>query len=304
MMRWTLALWRIEGPVLSAAWPDHKMVRWLLTILCLVILPVCSRAQQIDFVQTEKILVDFYESKLSGPDHRVANDSIAIYDSIFRQRLTNLLAEHPRTLTYGFPLFTKSYGLTVAGSDDHRFRIYSWDQRSGGSMHTFGHIYQFASAGQVYVWPAKDEFRDPGVSYGKVATVTSAGNTYYLAIGQGIYSSAITGQRFKVFAIENGSLNDTVRLIQTKDGHLENQIDVHINLFLHYPGSDTADTYGEVIQFMEYDPKEMTLAVPIVDHRKDSVTTESTIYQFDGKYFTYITTRNNKDEAKVKLPLH
>ena len=57
--------------------------------------------------------------------------------------------KNPATLSYKFSELDKL--MFNAMSDDGKFRIYSWDTESGGTMHEFSRVYQYQGAdGKVY----------------------------------------------------------------------------------------------------------------------------------------------------------
>jgi hypothetical protein len=104
--------------------------------------------------------------------------------------------------------------------------------------------------------------------------------TYYLAIKNGILSS----QGIKVFCLENGKLNDTVKIIKTTSG-LKNEINFGFDFF------SVVDRPERPLKLIKYDSIKKVIYIPIV--RGDGkVTKKYILYKFTGEYFERVRNTN------------
>src|SRR5688572_169486 len=97
------------------------------------------------------------EIKLAGHLNRISylkytapnDDSLLIENALFKKLLIEYLKEDELTLTASFDTVVKA-GLLIASSDDHLFRIYSWDTQTGGTMRFYNNVYQYKTRNKVY----------------------------------------------------------------------------------------------------------------------------------------------------------
>ncbi|MEO9021184.1 MAG: hypothetical protein ABI237_14295 [Ginsengibacter sp.] len=261
----------------------------LLNILIFFILPAQVFSQSTTLKGIENDLQRSYR-EISGHGYPSTNDSVEIYDSLFRIEIAYYISHFPKTLTYKFDSLTSKTDISIATSKDNLFRIYSWDRYDGGTMHNFDNLFQFQSGAKVYsklsADTGTDQNYDPGVYYTTIYTLRITKNkTYYLAMGTGIYSTMARGTRIKIFTVENHLLNDNVKLIRTKKGKRVNSIDSYYNMGFNYPKDQLPND-------VTYNSIKRTLYIPVVDRGTDSVTNHSDIYQFNGEYFKYTNTQN------------
>lgn len=275
---------------------------------------VQTNTQQKSLQQIEHDLINAYQ-KISSQREKMASlryrqslpadsawDLLEQYNQTFRRKLAYYTSHYPLTLTYPFDSLRQKADVTIATSPDSLFRIYSWDQRDGGSLHFYSNLFQFKSGGKVSSILAPDTTNDgkpaPHFQYGSVDRLTAnAQSTIYLALGGGISSGAYLRSQARAFAIENHTVNDTIRIIKTKSGHLVNSIVQSFNWLLRYPTKHIPNE-------MEYDSEKKELFIPVIAvsdsmtvgnevyPMRDSMTTRSDVYRFNGKYFQYIKTVN------------
>jgi hypothetical protein len=182
--------------------------------------------------------INFYLSKMkdfgsySEKQEGGQEDSLAHYDKALKLYMKTMLVRQPLTLKYNFNKINKA--MTIA-SKDGKSRIYSWDSQDGGTMHGFNSIFQFKAGKDIHSCIyyidtfLNGEWTGPGYFYSNVYTITSkAGKTYYLAIRNGIYSSALSSVGVQCFSIENGGVNDSIKLFKTK-AELLNSIDIELD---------------------------------------------------------------------------
>lgn len=124
-------------------------------------------------------------------------------------------ARNANSLKYAFKgLEGKMY---IATSKDGKFRIYSWDTNTGGTMKFFDGIYQYKTKrGRIYAkaFRQTQEFAARGFYY-QIFQLDAGGKTYYLANSTNVLSNSQMHQDLEMYAIEGERLNDDVRLIRT-----------------------------------------------------------------------------------------
>lgn len=220
--------------------------------------------------------IDYWSSE--GRDQKNSLDSLAAANIKFEKLLVRYTSSHPETLSHDFKTLEKK-GLFIATSDDGKFRIYSWDTWTGGSMHFFKIFYQYKVDQKVYSKAVETQGEgDPGCYYNQINDVISGNKTYYLTQSKAILSSGMSYHAIKVFSIDNGQLNDKAQLIKTQSG-IKNQLGYEVDLTAsanrNYEGRDYE---------IEYDPKNKIISIPLI--QSDSkITAKKIRYQFTGKYF-------------------
>lgn len=223
--------------------------------------------------------INYWSSEGQSNEH--SYDSLAAANTKFENVLLKYTASTPQSLRYDFKTLKKS-GLVVASSEDGKFRIYSWDTETGGTMHFFKNIFQYEGnkkvESKVIATPAEGDAQS---FYYQINDVVSQNKKYYIAQSRAILSSALTYHTIKVFSIDNGQLNDKAILIKTKSG-IKNQLGYEVDLSASSNRNNEIKSY-----YIEYDPKNKIIRIPLIlDNSK--VTDKKIRYQFKGKYFEKI----------------
>ncbi len=228
------------------------------------------------------IILIFCSTVTFGQDMKQIEQDLIMHfesgDSLFYSKLLEYLSNEPLTLTYDFAKLKKK-GVDIATSADNKFRIYSWDNQSGGSMHYFSNLYQYRSGTKVQVKkPAEIETEggDAGGFYSEIFTLDPKKNIY-IGYSNSIYSNKDCAQGIKIFAIENNGLNDSLKLIKTRSG-LNNTLNFGFDFF------SVVDRPERPIKLIYYDDKTKIVKIPVVDE-DGKVTSKFIIYQYTGKYF-------------------
>ena len=254
------------------------------TLFCLLLSATQSYAQTSTLPQIEADLLQSYRQITAA---RFDNDTIAWNtletDNIaFRKKLLYYTAQYPTTLTYSFDSLKKEK-IDVVSSEDQDFRIYSWDTWQGGTMHDFENVFQYRNGDKIFSNGYRDTSRyGEGYApfYSQIFTLSSAGKTYYLAVYNGIYSTKETSQSVRVFSLEKGGLNDSVKLFKTKAG-LVNAIDVPFDFF------SVADRPERPLQLIKYSSQKQQLYIPVVIEN-GQVTNRFLKYRFQNGHFEYV----------------
>jgi hypothetical protein len=269
-----------------------KRVRFFLRQLCILPILFCMGSYLFAQIMTpkkiEKDLSEVY-SKIF-PFYYGNNDSLKFYSSIFSNKIIAYIDKYPSTLDYSFQTMVDSRSLNIATSKDNLFRIYSWDTWLGGTEHDFENIFQYKSHGKVYSRTVHDTSiaNDDNYTpfYSDIYSLYTNNKTYYLAIGNEMYSTQDVGQSISIFTIEDNQLNDTVKLIKTST-RFTNTINVPFNFF------KVTDTGERPIRILKYDEYKKIIYIPIV-LEDGTVTKRFIIYKFNGKYFEKMMTQKSK----------
>ncbi|WP_114936524.1 hypothetical protein [Mucilaginibacter endophyticus] len=166
----------------------------------------------------------------------------------------------------------KKIGLV---SDDGLFRILSWDNMTGGTQHAYENIIQYKSAGKTFTIVDTVKNDDDYIyAYNKLHTLKVGSEIYYLTTYYGIFHTYDMGAGIRVFAIQNGKLNDKAKLIKTRSGL------THKLYYTYHVGE-------ELQNGLEYHPEQKIITFPVVIG--DGKVTDNIItYKFNGQYFEKI----------------
>lgn len=253
-----------------------KIFRLFVIICCLFV----SRNL---FAQTPKAIEEDLLKSFKKIDDWSNDTSISANESLWKakktvgEKLYYYTNTFPVTITYQFDLLKKEH-VNISTSDDGLFRIYSWDTWTGGTSHFFENVFQYKYGGgtKAILDTVKQE-GDIRPYYSNLYTLKTGNKTYYLGIYNGVYSTKDAGTGIQVFAIENGKLNDDVKIIKTTSG-------LHSEIYYDYDFFSVVDIpYGKR-PTIYFDKATQTIHVPVVVD-KGKVTNKYINYKFTGQYF-------------------
>ncbi len=238
-------------------------------------------------IQTSSFAQDIsaIEKKLNNEFGRISywvnldNGDLSKYDSlekaneVFEKSLLNCTAKYPATLKHPFKQLDSS-GLSIASASDGQFRIYSWDTYTGGTMHVFSTVYQYASGNKTFSMKEAGEEGDPGSWYNAVYTLQAGKITYYLAVYHNVFSTRDRNIGIKIFSLVNGKLDPKAKLIKTGSG-MNNTLNVEFDV----PALQSED-YPEI----HYDAATKTILIPLLS-AEGKLTGKNISYRFNGTCF-------------------
>ncbi|NNE99071.1 MAG: hypothetical protein HKN25_08635 [Pyrinomonadaceae bacterium] len=216
----------------------------------------------------------------TGEDLSVA---LAKEHKIFRSKLLKY-TKRLSTLKYGYKDLAKH--MRIATSPDGRFRIYSRDTLTGGTMHFFETVYQFqAKNGRVYSQLSDKEEGDAGAFVLGISQLDTKIGRVYMASSQAILSTSYRGQSLNLFRIGSRSLNSGLKLIKTKSG-LTNSLGFAYDFF------SVSDRKERPVRLFRFDGESRTIRFPVVIENEKfpqgEVTSRWIKYRFDGNYFVKV----------------
>ncbi|MCT2562506.1 hypothetical protein [Chryseobacterium herbae] len=205
-------------------------------------------------------------------------DSLSAANLKFEKLLLKYTGSNSETLHYDFKVLKKN-GLIMTTSEDGKFRIYSWDTWTGGTMHYFRNVFQYESNKKVYSEATEIETEGDAQSfYYQMNDILSQNKKYYLAQNKAILSSGLSYHNIKVFSIDDGKLNHNAKLIKTQSG-IKNQLGYEVDLTASSNRDNEISNYN-----IEYDPKNKIISIPLILENY-KITDKKIRYQFKGKYF-------------------
>jgi hypothetical protein len=188
------------------------------------------------------------------------------------------------TLKYPFNELKKH--LFVASSKDGKFRIYSWDTETGGTMHFYENVFQYQGGdGKIYAKAAVLDEDDSGGFYSDIFQVSTKTGMVYLGRMTATLSTKHSYEEVALFKIAGRTLDDRVRLFKTKAG-LQDHIGFEYNFF------SAVNRKERPIKLIQFDDRSGTVRIPIVLIKKDdeigTVTNRFINYRFNGSYFVNV----------------
>lgn len=216
----------------------------------------------------------------------LTEDSLYAANRKFEKLLHHYTSSNPQTLKHDFKSLTKS-GLSISSSEDGKFRIYSWNTLTGGTMRFYRSVFQYESGKKVQSETLKSDMeQDAESNYYQINDIVSQNKKYYLAQNISVYSTALYYYRVKVFSIDNGKLNSNAKLIKTASG-IQNELSYELDFTASSNTNNSVKTKAFENLDIQYDPKKKIISIPLI--LDDSKITEKKIrYQFKGKYFEKI----------------
>ena len=209
-------------------------------------------------------------------------DSIKQANTSFRNSLLAYTASARSTFSYDFKDLEKE-GLVIKTSEDGLFRIYSWDTGMGGKDHYFDAVLQYRANNEIYSKLADLDEGNTGKWFSNIYTLKTDNKIYYLGLYHEMHSTTDLFQGIKAFCIEDNDINESVRLIKTDKG-LVNEIG------FAYDFLSVADHPERPVKLIYYDTDDDRLHLTVVKE-DGSVTKQVITYQFTGKYFEQVKGR-------------
>ncbi|MEE1947129.1 hypothetical protein VRU48_18530 [Pedobacter sp. KR3-3] len=215
-----------------------------------------------------------YWSGMGYQDKLSVADSLTKENSLLKKKLLKYTKNRPSTLGYDFKALQKE-GMTIATSADKKFRIYSWDTYTGGTMHFFENVYQYQS-GKVTLSESIGSSEDAKGFFSEIFTLQTDSGPIYLGYLHSILSTKLAYQNICLFKIENAQLKDA-KLIKTKNG-LNNSLGFEFDFF------SVVNRKERPVKLIYFDEAKKEIKIPLVKANGE-VTPKFITYRYTGKYF-------------------
>jgi hypothetical protein len=187
-------------------------------------------------------------------------------------------------LKFAFPKLKNE--MFVATSNDGKLRIYSWDMQTGGTMHDYGAVYQFAGkSGKLHTWVPSSDDESAGPFYTAIFQVSARSGTIYLAASTFIGSTSLNGQALTAMQVNRERLDTRAKVIRTGSGPTD-------SVSFAYDFFSVADRKERPLRLFQFDAARREFRFPIViedaETRMGRVTNKLITYRFDGNYFVKV----------------
>ena len=238
-------------------------------------------AQTIQQIETELkqhlTRIDHF-AYLSLKTEASAFDSLLSENIILEEKLIQYIKKNPEMLSYEFSQL-KNENFSVATSPDRKFRIFSWDQRTGGSMHFYDNVFAYQINKETFAYSPTLPEGNPGGYYSDIYQLKDEKETFYLGYQHRVLSNRDQFQCIQVFNIEKGTLNEQYKKILTKSGYTAT-LGFSFNFF------SVVDKKERPIRLIKYLNGQKTITIPVVDENGYVNSKKRITYQYNGNYFT------------------
>lgn len=195
-------------------------------------------------------------------------------------------AQNASTLGYAFPKLGKK--ITIKTSADKKFRVYSWDTLTGGTMHFFDTLHQYQTAnGKVYAqFDGNEDETFSGRMVNKIFQCDTPQGKIYIVYETAIGSTIDRADSITLYKIGASKL-EPAKLFQTKMNLTDSISYAYSAMSGSNPKKDS------IAPRVSFDNRTKTLKFPVVVEDKNflsgRVTNRFIAYRFNGKYFVKIS---------------
>ena len=188
-------------------------------------------------------------------------------------------------LKHSFPNLSKA--MFIATSKDGKFRVYSWDLESGGTMHDYDRIIQFiGSSGKVQAWTdGEEELDGGGAFYTDVFQVSTRPGPIYLLSSTSRASSSLIGASLRAMRIVGDRLETQSKVIKTASGMTS-------DIGFAYDFFSVVDRPERPIRLFTFNEARKEFRFPVVIEDDETpqgrVTQKFITYRFNGMHFVKV----------------
>jgi len=195
-------------------------------------------------------------------------------------------ATRPDVLKYTFPQLKEE--MFIATSRDGKFRVYSWDLQTGGTMHEHDLVVQYVgSSGKTFAWstPQDAEYSQLGGFFTDVFQVATPNGPIYLLVSTSIASSSLNSQSIDAVMVKGDKLDLNLNVIKTASGPTN-------SIILAYDFFSVVDRPERPIRLFKFNEARREFSFPVViEDRKTPqgrVTNKLITYRFNGTHFVKV----------------
>jgi hypothetical protein len=260
-----------------------RFLRVNFAALILIFVSITALGQSISQIENELVNAIKEIQKYSTYGTNYDEDKLYKANDVFEKKLVGY-TKNVSTLNYKFVELNKL--MLNATSEDGKFRIYSWDSETGGTMHDYSRVYQYQAAdGKAYSQTEEEATVEDGGAGSfvyDIFTLDTGNGKIYIVCSTFIASTNDHYQSANLYKIEGDTLKDKVKLIKTSSG-MTDSIGFEYNFF------SVERRKGRPIKLISFDKKTKTLKIPVVIEDKEfpngRVTNRFISYKFNGNYF-------------------
>ena len=204
------------------------------------------------------------------------SEALSIQNQNFSDKLLQYASESSEMLTYNFPNIEEIY-WRITTSPDKKFRIYSWDTMSGGSMRFYQNIFQWKDYDKLYAKKNKIPEGDPGGFYSEIFQLTDELNTFYLSYFHSVLSGRDSYQAIHTMDFEREKFYPKFEKIKTKSG-------LNFKLGFSFDFFSVKSSKEFPPKLIKFDKARQTISIPVVN-TEGKVSSKTIFYEYDGDYF-------------------
>ncbi len=243
----------------------------------ILLLVLCRFASAQSIVEIEKeLLYDFSQRDNFASPSEHNTDSVTFYNQLLNEKILKYAATNKEMLSYSFPNIGSQY-WTIATSPDGKFRIYSWNNQSGGTMQFYNNVFQWMDYDTLYAKNNEIEEGMPGGFYSQIFQLTDELNTFYLCNFNSVLSSRDSYQAIHCMDFERSSFNPKYGKIKTKSG-ITYKLGFSFNFF------SVVDHEERPVRLIKFNKEQQTISIPVVN-TEGKVSSKNIVYKYDGDYF-------------------
>ncbi len=189
-------------------------------------------------------------------------------------------------IKYNFPKLSKE--MFIATSKDGKFRVYSWDLQTGGTMHDYDWVIQYVgNGGKPIAWSDNDgENEGGGAFYTDVFQVNSARGPLYLLVSTSIASSSLNGQTIRAARIVGDKFELNPKIFKTGSG-------VTDSIGFAYDFFTVVDRAERPVRLFTFNETRKEFQFPVVIEDEETpqgrVTNKFITYRFNGTHFVKVS---------------
>ena len=263
-----------------------KKILTRLSILVVVALCSITTFSQANVQFERKILTHLKNLEKLASKTAANRDKALAKENAALEREFRVYGQTASTLKYGFKALANK--MFIATSKDGKFRIYSWDTQTGGTMRDFENVFQYmGDKGKVYVQaiPQSKKGGVRGFSH-QVFQFDTGSRRIYLANFTFVFSTSAIRQELSVYGIDGRKLNSNLKLINTRSGP-------HNSVGFDYDFFSVVNRPERPVTLFHFDDAMRSFRFPVVlDDKKfvngGRVTDKFITYRFNGKYFVRV----------------
>jgi hypothetical protein len=257
------------------------MIRFVL-LLFLMAIPVAAQTP----AAIEKELLGYLKTMAESGSYSGEYDDAKLGPATdaLKQKLMRY-ATRADVLKYDFPKLKEE--MFVATSKDGKFRVYSWDLQTGGTMHDYDWLIQYVGdSGKPTAWADnKGEYDGGGALYTDVFQVNSARGPLYLLVSTTVASGTLNGQSIRAARIAGERLVLNPKVFRTGRGLAD-------SIGFTYDFSTVMDRPERPVRLFTFNENRNEFKFPVVVEDDETpqgrVTSKFITYRFIGTQFVKV----------------
>lgn len=258
------------------------MMRFVLLLLLLTAVPVAAQtpaAIEKELLGYLKAMADAGSYSGNYEEEKLNQASVTLKQKLKRH------ATRAEVLHYSFPKLKEE--MFIATSKDGKFRVYSWDLQSGGTMHEYDWIIQFSgSSGKTIAWADESgEFAGGGGFYTDVFQVQSPQAQIYLLVSTSRASSSLNGQTIRAARVRGDRLELNPKVFRSPDG-------MAASIGFDYDFFTVVDRPERPVRLFTFNEAKNEFRFPVVIEDETTpqgrVTNKFITYRFNGSHFVKV----------------